>query len=68
MSWFELKQLLYLVLTLCGVALLVASFPTTHSHDPVAQLCGCFMLLVGAGLLIFGLVTYLCREDWEIWS
>jgi hypothetical protein len=67
-SWFEMKEVLYVFLTLAGVALLIASYPSMHSVDLFVQIAGFIMLVSGAALVFFGLVTYFCRDDWEIWS
>lgn len=67
-NWFEMKELLYVFLTVCGIALLVGSYPAMHSANAVAQVCGFILLVTGLALSLFGLVTYLCRDDWEIWS
>ena len=67
-TWADIKRLLYIVLTIFGAGLAIFSFGLIHSSWFTEQIAGAIMFMTGCGLLIFGLVCYIDRDDWEIWS
>lgn len=67
-TWLEMKRTLYAVLTACGIALMVMAYFLSRSAWFPETVTALILFITGTALLFFGLVTYMCRDDWEIWS
>jgi hypothetical protein len=47
---------------------LILAYHLCHSRWFTDEISGVILFVVGAILLLFGLVTYFVREDWEVWN
>jgi hypothetical protein len=71
-SYHELKKLIYEVETGLGIVAFVAAWfltrnPVTASTPVCAMLPATVLVLSGFICLLFGLTTYLLRDDPDIW-
>ncbi|MBY0548937.1 MAG: hypothetical protein K2W95_16820 [Candidatus Obscuribacterales bacterium] len=71
-SIFELKKLIYIIETALGViaaAVAVNLFCSAHSSPAPALLIvpAGVLFVVSIGTILFGLVTYLIRDDEDVW-
>lgn len=71
-SIFELKKLIYIIETALGViaaAVAVNMFSNAHSSPAPALLIvpAGVLFVVSIGTILFGLVTYLIRDDEDVW-
>lgn len=67
MTIIEMKKVLYLLQTIFGVFLCYIGLQSFHSPDPVQMLAGWILTGAGTGLFIFGVLTFLLRDDPDIW-
>lgn len=66
----NLKRILYALMTAGGVFLLVLANRLGFLPDPAhaSQNIACaVMAVMGSGLLIFGIVTFIIRSDEDVW-
>mgnify|MGYP003384569974 FL=1 len=71
-NYIELKKLIYWVETGFGVVVLLVCYhlvsSTLNTVGPISTLVSVLVLaLVGVACLLFGGVTYLLREDPDVW-
>lgn len=71
-SYRDLKTILYCLGTICGVAMLLLSCHLFRiadaAPDPASYLISAMVLLVvGLITILFGLDTFLLRDDPDIW-
>lgn len=67
MSYIDLKAAVYVLLTICGLGLLAGSFILARSEDAVNQLTSLVMLISGSGITFFGVLTYMLKDDPDVW-
>lgn len=71
-SYIQLKQLLYIGMTLTGIILVgVAAFETracfSADEGIIHALTALISFLMGSVCVFFGLETYILRDDPDIW-
>jgi hypothetical protein len=67
MSYIHLKTLLYWAVTAFGVFLIACALITGNSNDPVQQGSAWAMILIGSGVVTFGVLTFILKDDPDIW-
>lgn len=67
MAWTELKFILYIWMTAFSAVLLVLCFNLSRSTSLPDTISAVTLLVTGCILLIFGVLTYVLREDPDIW-
>jgi hypothetical protein len=67
MSIVELKRLVYLAQTGFGLLLCYLALVFSQTDDAVQLLSAWLMVLVGSGLIGFGVLTFVLKDDPDIW-
>ncbi len=72
LTYHELKELLYIGLSLIGGLLTILSFYQFHlassASDPFVNILTAMILaIVGSVCIFFGIETYILRDDPDIW-
>jgi len=69
-DYVDIKRLMYIAMTLMGVLMVFLASRVPIVPDPEhfsVCLAALIFLLVGSALVIFGVLTYLFRQDPDIW-
>ena len=72
MSYIDLKKLIYIGETVLGVLLLVLALHQLHlasvSADPLSNaITAAILFAVSTACLVFGIDTFILREDPDVW-
>lgn len=68
-SYFEMKEAVYIMMALLGLVLLAIAFiPFGTGVTPITQQCtSLFLLFAGSLCLFFSLTTFIIRDDPDVW-
>lgn len=67
MRWAEMKLTVYSTMTLFSIVLLLLAFRLSHEARMPEAITSIVLFAVGCGLLMFGILTYVLREDPDVW-
>jgi hypothetical protein len=67
MSYHDLKATIYIMLPGFGCLLVALGLYNSAKSDAISLLTSLLMIAGGAGLILFGLVTFLLKDDPDVW-
>jgi hypothetical protein len=67
MSYHDLKATLFITLPIFGCLLMFLGWNAAAKPDAVSLLSSLVLMAGGAGLVLFGLVTFLLKDDPDVW-
>ena len=71
LSYQDLKKVLYILQTILGIAMVILSnrlwIAATTNGDPVNEIAALGLFVAGLMCTVFGIMTYLLRQDPDIW-